>query len=210
MLRSRSRPTGRSSSSARSPTRASIRTSPNMTVETAVAIAGGFTPRAFKSEARGHPRDGRASPAASVPFAEHPVRPGDTINIARTLVLTFAAANADRVRVHRCHRSAFCMSCARPSAGCSGMSSILRADRPRAAIRSASWPTAAPAATRADAAFAALNPQLALGLTRVPDEPPSRPERLSRPVATSPHVRATSIAPTCCTATAPRAAPMRG
>lgn len=53
----------------------------NMTVETAVAIAGGFTPRAYKREAtltRGH--DG-ALAQGKVPFA-FPVQPGDTINVA--------------------------------------------------------------------------------------------------------------------------------
>jgi polysaccharide export outer membrane protein len=53
----------------------------NMTVETAVAIAGGFSPRASKSSAQvtrtlnGHLTRG------AVPLS-HPVNPGDTINVA--------------------------------------------------------------------------------------------------------------------------------
>ena len=103
------------------------------------------------------------------------------------------------------------MSCARRSAACSAMSSISRAARRRAATRSASSPTPS---TGGDAgrggARATLPPQLALGLTRVADEPrTSAPRDLAAHRAcrarASPRSR-----PTCCTATAPRAAPMRG
>lgn len=53
---------------------------PNMTVETAVAIAGGFTPRAFKQTAK-LSRDLDGMPArAKVPM-NFPVEPGDTINV---------------------------------------------------------------------------------------------------------------------------------
>jgi polysaccharide export outer membrane protein len=51
-----------------------------MTVETAVAIAGGFTPRAFKSHATvGRLVDGRMV-HATVPVS-YPLRPGDTVTI---------------------------------------------------------------------------------------------------------------------------------
>ncbi len=53
---------------------------PNMTVETAVAIAGGFTPRAFKETAK-LSRNLDGMPArAKVPL-NFPVEPGDTINV---------------------------------------------------------------------------------------------------------------------------------
>lgn len=51
-----------------------------MTVETAVAIAGGFTPRAFKSHATvGRLVEGRIV-HATVPIS-YPLRPGDTVTI---------------------------------------------------------------------------------------------------------------------------------
>jgi polysaccharide biosynthesis/export protein len=51
-----------------------------MTVETAVAIAGGFTPRAFKSHATvGRLVDGRMV-HATVPVS-YPLRPGDTVTV---------------------------------------------------------------------------------------------------------------------------------
>lgn len=53
----------------------------NMTVETAVAIAGGFTPRAYKKEATVTRGVDGALAQGKVPFA-FPVQPGDTINIA--------------------------------------------------------------------------------------------------------------------------------
>ena len=59
--RSRSRPTGRSSFSAKSPTPGQYPYVANMTAETAVAIAGGFAPRADKSKVEAHPQ--RARPA---------------------------------------------------------------------------------------------------------------------------------------------------
>jgi polysaccharide export outer membrane protein len=52
----------------------------NMTVETAVAIAGGFTPRADKDDARITRTVDGILTRGKVPFA-HPIRPGDTINI---------------------------------------------------------------------------------------------------------------------------------
>jgi polysaccharide biosynthesis/export protein len=52
----------------------------NMTVETAVAIAGGFTPRAFrKSVIVNRNSNGRAMRIA-VPLT-FPLRPGDTLNV---------------------------------------------------------------------------------------------------------------------------------
>ena len=53
----------------------------NMTVETAVAIAGGYTPRAFKSRVEiSHPVDGVVVREKVPPT--YPVRPGDTIVIS--------------------------------------------------------------------------------------------------------------------------------
>jgi polysaccharide biosynthesis/export protein len=54
---------------------------PNMTVETAVAIAGGFSPRAFKKKIELHrPVDGMT--ARVVVHPTYPLRPGDTIIVA--------------------------------------------------------------------------------------------------------------------------------
>jgi polysaccharide biosynthesis/export protein len=54
---------------------------PNMTVETAVAIAGGYTPRAFKYKIEISRRVG-ALVEKRVVSPEHPVRPGETVHIA--------------------------------------------------------------------------------------------------------------------------------
>ncbi len=54
---------------------------PNMTVETAVAIAGGFSPRAFKKKIELHrPVDGMT--ARVIVHPTHPLRPGDTVVVA--------------------------------------------------------------------------------------------------------------------------------
>ena len=54
---------------------------PNMTVETAVAIAGGYTPRAFKYKIEvSRPVDGLTERRVVSP--SYPVRPGDTVHIA--------------------------------------------------------------------------------------------------------------------------------
>ena len=54
---------------------------PNMTVETAVAIAGGYTPRAFKRQIEvSRPVDGLTEKRVVSP--NYPVRPGDTVHIA--------------------------------------------------------------------------------------------------------------------------------
>ena len=54
---------------------------PNMTVETAVAIAGGYTPRAFKSRIEiSHQVNGLTERRVVSP--NYPVRPGDTVHIA--------------------------------------------------------------------------------------------------------------------------------
>jgi polysaccharide export outer membrane protein len=53
----------------------------HMTVETAVAIAGGFTPRAYKGKVQiSRPMAGQIT-RGSVPLA-YPLRPGDTVNVA--------------------------------------------------------------------------------------------------------------------------------
>lgn len=54
---------------------------PNMTVETAVAIAGGFSPRAFKKKIELHrPVDGMT--ARVIVHPTYPLRPGDTVVVA--------------------------------------------------------------------------------------------------------------------------------
>ena len=54
---------------------------PNMTVETAVAIAGGYTPRAFKRQIEvSRPVDGLTEKRVVSP--NYPLRPGDTVHIA--------------------------------------------------------------------------------------------------------------------------------
>jgi polysaccharide export outer membrane protein len=53
---------------------------PNMTVETAIAIAGGFTPRAYRSDAKITRSQAGQSFRVAVPLVAA-VRPGDTITI---------------------------------------------------------------------------------------------------------------------------------
>ncbi|HWF96932.1 MAG TPA: polysaccharide biosynthesis/export family protein [Xanthobacteraceae bacterium] len=53
---------------------------PNMTVETAVAIAGGFTPRAYRWDVKVARNQGGQSYRISVPLT-YALRPGDTITI---------------------------------------------------------------------------------------------------------------------------------
>jgi polysaccharide export outer membrane protein len=53
---------------------------PNMTVETAVAIAGGFTPRAYRWDVKVARNQGGQSYRMSVPLT-YALRPGDTITI---------------------------------------------------------------------------------------------------------------------------------
>jgi polysaccharide export outer membrane protein len=52
----------------------------HMTVETAVAIAGGFTPRAYHGSVKITRAVGNALERSAVPTT-YPVRPGDTINV---------------------------------------------------------------------------------------------------------------------------------
>ena len=54
---------------------------PNMTVETAVAIAGGFGPRAFKKKIELH-RPVNGGTARVVVHPTYPLRPGDTVVVA--------------------------------------------------------------------------------------------------------------------------------
>jgi polysaccharide biosynthesis/export protein len=54
---------------------------PNMTVETAVAIAGGFTPRAFRWDAEISRSQSGVTSRQKVPLIA-PVRPGDTITVS--------------------------------------------------------------------------------------------------------------------------------
>jgi polysaccharide export outer membrane protein len=53
---------------------------PNMTVETAVAIAGGFTPRAYRWDVKVARNQGGQAYRISVPLT-YALRPGDTITI---------------------------------------------------------------------------------------------------------------------------------
>jgi polysaccharide export outer membrane protein len=53
---------------------------PNMTVETAIAIAGGFTPRAYRWDVEVSRSAGGVTARQKVPMIS-PVRPGDTINV---------------------------------------------------------------------------------------------------------------------------------
>jgi polysaccharide export outer membrane protein len=53
----------------------------HMTVETAVAIAGGFTPRAYRTTVQLTRPIGNALSRGTVP-ATYPVQPGDTINVS--------------------------------------------------------------------------------------------------------------------------------
>jgi polysaccharide export outer membrane protein len=53
---------------------------PNMTVETAVAIAGGFTPRAYRWDVEVSRSSTGVTARQKVPVIA-PVRPGDTINV---------------------------------------------------------------------------------------------------------------------------------
>ena len=53
---------------------------PNMSVETAIAIAGGFGPRADRSKVTVSRTIGRQTTRAAVPLS-YPVRPGDTLRI---------------------------------------------------------------------------------------------------------------------------------
>jgi polysaccharide export outer membrane protein len=53
---------------------------PNMTVETAIAIAGGFTPRAYRSDAKITRNQNGQTYRVSAPLISA-VRPGDTITI---------------------------------------------------------------------------------------------------------------------------------
>src|SRR5712691_5976777 len=54
---------------------------PNMTVETAVAIAGGFSPRAYRYDAEVSRSQSGVTARQKVPLIA-PVRPGDTVTIA--------------------------------------------------------------------------------------------------------------------------------
>lgn len=54
---------------------------PNLTAEGAVAIAGGFSPRALRGPVEMHRQSADGMMAASVPL-NYPVRPGDTIVVA--------------------------------------------------------------------------------------------------------------------------------
>jgi polysaccharide biosynthesis/export protein len=54
---------------------------PNMTVENAIAIAGGFTPRAFKDKVT-ITRKVQGAPTSMTLPLRHPLRPGDTIAVS--------------------------------------------------------------------------------------------------------------------------------
>lgn len=52
-----------------------------MTVENAIAIAGGFTPRASKDKVTITRKVQRAPARQSLPL-RHPIRPGDTVEVS--------------------------------------------------------------------------------------------------------------------------------
>ena len=54
---------------------------PNMTAENAIAIAGGFTPRAFKDKVT-ITRKVQGTPTRTVLPLRHPLRPGDTVEVS--------------------------------------------------------------------------------------------------------------------------------
>jgi polysaccharide export outer membrane protein len=54
---------------------------PNMTVENAIAIAGGFTPRAFRDKVT-ITRKVQGVPARTTLPLRHPLRPGDTVEVS--------------------------------------------------------------------------------------------------------------------------------
>ena len=56
-----------------------------MTVETAIAIAGGFTPRAYRYDAEVSRSQSEVTARQKVPMIA-PVRPGDTVNIAELVL----------------------------------------------------------------------------------------------------------------------------
>ncbi len=107
---------------------------PNMSVESAVAIAGGFSPRALRDRVTLTHTD-NAGPQPRRGAARHPAQPGRYRLRRRTLVLTHAAS-------HQISRFEFCMRCARRSAESSATSWISPMDRPIVAIMSALSPTA--------------------------------------------------------------------
>jgi polysaccharide export outer membrane protein len=74
MSRSKSKPTGRSSSSGQYPYVA------NMTVETAVAIAGGFTPRGYHRTMTISRNFPGGTYRFEVPIT-YPICPGDTVQV---------------------------------------------------------------------------------------------------------------------------------
>jgi len=53
---------------------------PNMTIENAIAIAGGFTPRAFKDKIT-ISRKAQGMPSRIALPLRYPLRPGDTIEV---------------------------------------------------------------------------------------------------------------------------------
>ena len=73
---------------------------PNMTVETAVAIAGGFTPRAYRYDAEVSRSQSGVTARQKVPLIA-PVRPGDTITVSERLVLTRRSARYADVACRR-------------------------------------------------------------------------------------------------------------
>ena len=197
--RSRSTPTGRSSSWARSPPPASIPTCTGMTVQT------GDRHRRRLHAARQQPircRSPAASTASSAaPCAARPMRSCPATPSSSSSGGSDQAALDDALRI--VHASA------RRSAGCSATSSISPRRRRRAATRSASSPTAATGGARADDGAGRRWRRASRSASRrIAMRRQSGACRLARLAMSAP--RWPTRAPTWFTATAPRAAPMRG
>ena len=106
---------------------------PNMSVESAVAIAGGFSPRARRDTRHPDPHR-RFRLVALRGAARHPAQPRRYRPRRRTLVLTHAR--------YQISRFVSCTRCARRSAEFSVISSTSPTARPTAATMSALSPTA--------------------------------------------------------------------
>ena len=96
--RSRSNPTGRSSSSARLQRPDNIPMCPNMTVESAVAIAGGFSPRARRDRVTVTHTDASGT-GALCGAARHLPQPGRYGARRRTLVLIMPTVEGQPLRI---------------------------------------------------------------------------------------------------------------
>ncbi len=77
---------------------------PNMTVETAVAIAGGFSPRAYRYDAELSRSQSGVTARQKVPLIA-PVRPGDTVTIAERWFCRYPCPLPSHECSMRCERA---------------------------------------------------------------------------------------------------------